>query len=83
MMNFTDSTISNIEVVDPDSTRALYEEALADLQADTRTDAKRVIAERIKEIQRLRALLAKAETDLAELLKKDVEEVALLGGFSW
>ena len=77
----TESTDSNnmtdIQIVDPQSTRGIYEEALAELQTDVRSDAKRVIAERIKEVQRLRVLLAKAEANLAELLKKDVSEIAM------
>ena len=77
-MTESTNTVTSAEIIDPSSTRGIYEEALAELQTDVRTDAKRVIAERIKEVQRLRVLLAKAEANLAELLKKDVAEIAML-----
>lgn len=66
------------EVVPPGSTRDLYEEALADRLVSDRDAAKALIAGRIKEIDRLKALLARAEAGLAELLEKDVSEVAAL-----
>ena len=66
------------EIIAPDSTRGLYEEALAELTTSERDQAKRVIAERIREVQRLKICVQKAEADLARLLKKDVSEIALL-----
>jgi hypothetical protein len=66
------------EVVEPGSTRDLYEEVLADRLVSDRDTAKEVIAQRVREVDRLRALLAKAEGALAELLQKDVSEIANL-----
>jgi hypothetical protein len=66
------------EIIAPDSTRGIYEEALAELTTSERDQAKRVIAERIREVQRLKICVQKAEADLARLLKKDVSEIALL-----
>ena len=66
------------EVVTPGSTRDLYEEVLTDRLVSDRDAAKALIAERVKEIDRLKGLLAKAEAGLAELLKKDVSEVAAI-----
>jgi hypothetical protein len=66
------------EIVAPDSTRGIYEEALAELATSERDIAKRVIAERIREVQRLEICLNKAKADLAKILKKDVAEIALL-----
>lgn len=66
------------EIIAPDSTRGIYEEALAELNVSERDAAKRVIAERIREVQRLEICLNKAKADLAKILKKDVAEIALL-----
>lgn len=66
------------EIVAPDSTRGIYEEALAELTLSEREEAKQVIASRIKEIQRLRVVLAKAENDLGKLLQKTPAEIALM-----
>ena len=72
------SELAQIEVVTPGSTRDLYEEALADRLVTDRDAAKALIAERIKEIDRLKALLARAERGLEDLLEKDVTEVAAI-----
>jgi hypothetical protein len=66
------------EIVAPDSVRGIYEEALAELTTSERDQAKRVIAERIREVQRLKICLAKAEADLQRLLQKEISEIALL-----
>lgn len=68
---------SACEIVDPNSTRSIYEEALAESLTSDREAAKGVIAERIKEIQRLEMLLAKAKAELQKLLAKDVTEIAM------
>lgn len=68
------------EVLDPDCTRALYEEALKELDAADREAAKTVLAAQIKEVERLKGLLAKAEERLEELLNKTPKEIAELGG---
>lgn len=76
-----DSTACSVtpsEVVDPNSTRGLYEEALAESLTSDRDEAKRLIAGRIQEIQRLEMLLAKAKADLQKLLSKDVTEIAMM-----
>ena len=70
--------ITPSEVLDPNSTRALYEEALAERFTSDREAAKRLIASRIKEVDRLKVLLAKAEGELALLLEKDVAQICLL-----
>jgi hypothetical protein len=66
------------EIVDPNSTRSIYEEALAELNVTERDEAKAVIASRIKEIQRMRTLLARAEADLAKLMEKTPAEIAMM-----
>ncbi len=75
-----ESQLSSVhaEIVAPDSTRGIYEEALSELATSERDEAKLVIASRIKEVQRLEKCLAKAKADLAKLLQKDVSEIALL-----
>jgi hypothetical protein len=67
------------EIIPADSTRGIYEEALAELSTTERDDAKRIIAQRIRELNRLKLCVAKAEADLERLLKKSVSEIALLG----
>jgi hypothetical protein len=66
------------EIIAPDSVRGIYEEALAELTTSERDQAKRVIVERIREVQRLKTCLAKAEAELQKLLNKEVSEIALL-----
>jgi hypothetical protein len=77
-MSQEQSTAVTAEIVAPDSTRGIYEEALSELATSERDEAKLVIASRIKEVQRLEKCLAKAKADLAKLLQKDVSEIALL-----
>ncbi len=77
-MSQEQSTAVITEIVAPDSTRGIYEEALSELATSERDEAKLVIASRIKEVQRLEKCLAKAKADLAKLLQKDVSEIALL-----
>jgi hypothetical protein len=72
------SPLATSEIVAPDSTRGIYEEALSELVISEREEAKLVIASRIKEVQRLEKCLAKAKAELAKLLQKDVSEIALL-----
>lgn len=67
-----------VEVVAPESTRGIYEAALAELQTDDLQEAKRVIKQRILEVQRLKKCLAKAEANLQRLLEKNPSEIALL-----
>jgi hypothetical protein len=66
------------EIVLPDSTRGIYEEALGELATSQRDDAKKVILERMREIKRLETCLERAKADLAKMLQKDVSEIALL-----
>lgn len=70
--------MTNTEIVLADSARGIYEEALAELRVNERDEAKKIIASRIKEIQRLEKCLEKAKADLAKLLTKEVSEIALL-----
>lgn len=72
------TTSTATEIVDPNSTRGIYEEALAELCLTEREEAKQIIATRIREIQRLRALVTKAEADLAKLMQKTPAEIALM-----
>jgi signal transduction histidine kinase len=69
--------VTSTEIVDPNSARSIYEEALAESLTSDRDTAKSVISQRIKEIQRLEVLLAKAKADLKNLLAKDVTEIAM------
>jgi hypothetical protein len=77
-MTASSQSMSSVEIVAPDSTRGIYEEALSELVVSEREEAKLVIASRIKEVQRLEKCLIKAKADLAKLLQKDVSEIALL-----
>ena len=77
-MTASPQPMSSVEIVAPDSTRGIYEEALSELVVSEREEAKLVIANRIKEVQRLEKCLVKAKADLAKLLQKDVSEIALL-----
>jgi hypothetical protein len=77
-MTASSQPMSSVEIVAPDSTRGIYEEALSELVVSEREEAKLVIASRIKEVQRLEKCLIKAKADLAKLLQKDVSEIALL-----
>lgn len=76
------TAVTSSEVVSPDSTFALYEEALAETQTVVRDEAKAIIKQRMLEIKRLRTTLARAEEELAKLLKKTPEEIASIRTFS-
>jgi hypothetical protein len=78
VINYDDGTFTPTEVVDPDSTRSLYEEALKELNVSDRDAAKTVLAAQIKEVERLKGLLTKAEERLEELLGKTPKEIAEL-----
>lgn len=73
-----DAESKNPEVVALTDSETLLAEALEELQTTSRDEAKRVIRERVQEIQRLKTLLAKAESDLAQLIKRSPEEIAML-----
>lgn len=68
----------NPEVVELTESEQLLAEALEELQTSSRDEAKRVIRERVQEIQRLKTLLAKAESDLAQLIRRSPDEIAML-----
>jgi len=70
-------TSVNPEVVPTTITESLYEEALAESQTTINQEAKKVIAQRINEINRTRTLLRVQEAALAKLLSKTPEEIAL------
>jgi len=71
-------SFTDVEIVTIDSTLSIFEEAEAESQLTIRGEAKKLISERLQERNRLRVLLAKAETELAKLLKKTPEEIAAL-----
>lgn len=73
-----DAPVTPAEIVAPDSTRGIYEEALAELQTSQRDEAKDVIKRRLLEIRRMEVCLEKAKADLAKMLNKDVSEIAML-----
>lgn len=80
-MNKEDTAITpaaTAEVVDRNSTRALYEEALAESLVSDREAAKRVIAEQIRQVESARMVLAAAEAKLAKLLDKTPAEIAMM-----
>lgn len=72
-----DTESQNPEVVALTESETLLAEALEELQTTSRDEAKRVIRERVQEIQRLKTLLAKAESDLSQLIKRPPEEIAM------
>jgi hypothetical protein len=71
------------EIVSPDSTFTIYEEALAETRTVVRDEAKAILKQRIREVEQLRTTLARAEEELARLLKKTPEEIASIRTFSW
>lgn len=56
----------------------LLQECFAELESTTRDEAKALIRLRVQEIARLRALLAKAEADLQQLISRPASEIAML-----
>ena len=73
-----DSISSKAEVLAPNSTICVYQEAISELETCERDEAKQVIKRRMLEIRRMEACLEKAKKDLAELLEKNVSEIAML-----
>jgi hypothetical protein len=65
------------EVLAPNSTAAIFQEVLDEVQETKHMMAKKVIKERVLEIKRLETLLAKAKADLQKLLEKDPSEISL------
>ena len=70
--------LTSTEIVVPESARGLYTEALAELETTERDQAKKIIKDRLLEIQRMEVCLQKAKADLANLLGKEVSEIAML-----
>jgi hypothetical protein len=68
-----DSSIVNVEV--STSMRSYLNEASVGLQTKRKDQAIGLIQERMKEIEQLKFLLAKAEKNLEDLLDSDVNEV--------
>lgn len=64
----------------PASTRDACQAAFDELQDADKKAAKELLKGRLKEIERLRGLLDRAEKDLEKLLQKDVSEIAALQG---
>lgn len=72
---------ANVEVVDPNSTRAIYEEALAESLVTDREAAKSVILECIRQVESARMVLRAAEAKLAKLMEKTPAEIAMMRSF--
>ena len=65
------------EVCTPPEGETLLQEALAEMTSTVRDEAKAVIQERIREIQHLEVLLAKAKADLQALTQRPAAEIAM------
>lgn len=78
----TPSTVSLTEVVDPNSTEALFQDALAETTTTEGDAAKELFRSRILELRRLQDLVACAEADLAKLRSLSPRELAALAGAS-
>jgi len=65
------------EVCTPTEGETLLQEALAEMTSTVRDEAKAVIQERIREIQHLEVLLAKAKADLQALTQRPAAEIAM------
>lgn len=76
------TTTTSTEIITADATISIYEEALAESRTTIRDEAKSVLAERIREVQATRTLLARQEAELAKLLKKTPEEIAMMKTFA-
>jgi hypothetical protein len=74
--DFNPTPAATSEIVSPDSTFSIYEEAIAETRTVVRDEAKAVLKQRIREVEQLRTTLARAEEELAKLLKKTPEEIA-------
>ena len=70
--------LTSTEIVVPESARGLYTEALSELETTERDQAKKIIKDRLLEIQRMEVCLQKAKADLAKLLGKEISEIAML-----
>jgi hypothetical protein len=58
----------------------LLTQAKAELATHQQINAKKVVKERLLEIERLTILLEKAKADLAELLQHDIPAILMLEG---
>lgn len=56
----------------------VFQQALEDVQTTDTAAVRELIAERMREIRRLKALVAKAERELAQLRSMTLEEAAML-----
>jgi|LakMenE18May11ns_1017448.scaffolds.fasta_scaffold9805514_3 hypothetical protein len=65
------------EVCTPTEGETLLQEALAEMTSTVRDEAKAVIQERIREIQHLEVILAKAKADLQALTQRPAAEIAM------
>jgi hypothetical protein len=72
---------TSTEIVDPNSTRAIYEEALAESLVTNRDAAKMVILDHVRRVESARLVLQAAETKLAEVLNKTPAEIAMMRKF--
>ena len=72
------TTFTDLEL--SDDGKLLLQEAMLELEADQQGRARRAVKDRLLEIKRLEAMLAKAKADLAELLERDQTEILMLAG---
>jgi hypothetical protein len=72
---------TSTEIVDPNSTRAIYEEALAESLVTNRDAAKMVILDHVRRVESARLVLQAAEAKLAEVLNKTPAEIAMMRKF--
>ena len=72
---------TSTEIVDPNSTRGIYEEARRESLVTTRDVAKEVILRHVQRVENARMVLQAAEAALAEVLKKTPAEIAMTRKF--
>ena len=68
------------EALDPNSTEALYQDALAETTVTESDAARTLLSSAIIEVRRLQDLLDKAEAQLAKLRSMSPRELAALAG---
>lgn len=56
----------------------LIDEAMSEIEAEKKEEAKAIIKERLKEIRGMKIVLSKAEKQLEDLLGKDIDDVVSL-----
>lgn len=77
MSDILKTTFTDLDL--PPKSRELLQQAMAELGDDETTRVKKIIKDRLLEIQRLEVLTAKAKADLADLLQLDQSGIVMLG----